>query len=204
MPIEAEGIRRARAAMAGADRILFVIDAVSDPHRQRLPGRARRVLPPQVPVTLVFNKIDLAPAYGTAQERPESAQESAQESDHGSPLASAVAPAIELPGTVPRPAVVVLSALTGFGMEALSVHLRQSAGLDSPADALSARGRHLDALNLVAHCLADAARLMDERGTPELVAEELRRAQLALGEIVGTESSDELLGRIFSSFCIGK
>ena len=51
---------------------------------------------------------------------------------------------------------------------------------------------------------AQAARQLAARNAPELVAEELRRAQLELGEIVGTESSDELLGRIFSRFCIGK
>ena len=52
--------------------------------------------------------------------------------------------------------------------------------------------------------LAAAARQLAARNAPELVAEELKRAQQALGEIVGEESSDELLGRIFASFCIGK
>jgi tRNA modification GTPase len=69
---------------------------------------------------------------------------------------------------------------------------------------LSARARHLEALVKVEACLSTAARQLTARNAPELVAEELRRAQLALGEIVGAESSDELLGRIFASFCIGK
>ncbi|MGC2459732.1 MAG: tRNA uridine-5-carboxymethylaminomethyl(34) synthesis GTPase MnmE, partial [Steroidobacteraceae bacterium] len=62
----------------------------------------------------------------------------------------------------------------------------------------------VDALAQVAASLAAAARQLAGRNAPELVAEELKRAQQALGEIVGAESSDALLGRIFARFCIGK
>jgi tRNA modification GTPase len=170
--IEAEGIRRARAAMAAADRILFVIDAAADP----LAGAYREeqgLLPPGIPVTLVFNKIDLANgAIG--------------ESFEGM-------------------AVIRLSALTGAGLDTLASHLKSCMGFEAGAtDVLSARGRHLDALTRVDAYLAQAAQQLAARNAPELVAEELRRAQLELGEIVGSESSDELLGRIFSRFCIGK
>ena len=71
-------------------------------------------------------------------------------------------------------------------------------------DALSARARHLEALARVDAHLVQAARQLAARNAPELLAEELRRAQQALAEIVGAESSDELLGRIFARFCIGK
>jgi tRNA modification GTPase len=165
--IEAEGIRRARAAMAGADRILFVVDALADPdaagYRQE-----RALLPEGVPVTLLFNKVDLVPREGKTAD------------------------------------TLALSALTGEGIDALVAHLKHSAGLQAGTDALSARARHLEALGRVDRHLADAGRQLSQLGTPELVAEELKRAQWALGEIVGVESSDELLGRIFSSFCIGK
>jgi tRNA modification GTPase len=175
--IEAEGIRRARGAMTGADRILFVIDAVADPTADAY-RQERALLPPQVPVTLVFNKVDLTTA-------PE--------------LRPATLEATRAPCSV-----VAISALTGDGFEGLVAHLKQVAGLESGTDALSARARHLEALTVVDGHLAAVAQLMSDGGTPELVAEELKRAQQALGEIVGVESSEDLLGRIFSSFCIGK
>ena len=102
-------------------------------------------------------------------------------------------------------AVIRLSALTGAGLDTLASHLKSCMGFEAGAtDVLSARGRHLDALTRVDAYLAQAAQQLAARNAPELVAEELRRAQLELGEIVGSESSDELLGRIFSRFCIGK
>jgi tRNA modification GTPase len=69
---------------------------------------------------------------------------------------------------------------------------------------ISARARHLEALARCAAHLGRVTALLEERAGRELIAEELRRASGALGEIIGTESPDELLGRIFSSFCIGK
>jgi tRNA modification GTPase len=172
--VEAEGIRRARAAMQGADRILFVIDAAADPEARGF-LEERDSLPAQVPVTVLLNKIDLTtPA----------------------PPAS-----LSTQSTAP---ILALSALTGAGIDALVSHLKQTAGMDSGTDALSARARHLEALSAVDGNLSAAARLLSGGRTPELVAEELKRAQGALGEIVGAESSDELLGRIFSSFCVGK
>jgi tRNA modification GTPase len=169
--IEAEGIRRARAAMGRADRILFVIDAAADPQAMAYLDE-RAALPPEVPVTVVLNKIDLAPG------------------------------AIEPAGAS---AVIQLSALTGQGFGALAAHLKACMGFEPGATGvLSARARHLEALSQVETCLSAAARQLAARNAPELVAEELRRAQQSLGEIVGQESSDALLGRIFASFCIGK
>jgi tRNA modification GTPase len=173
--IEAEGIRRARAAMAGADRILFVIDAAADPAAAGY-LEERALLPGEVPVTVVFNKIDLA-------------------------AAGAAAPALAGAGI----ATLRLSALTGEGVDTLVTHLKACIGFDpGGADALSARARHLEALTRVDSHLLQAAGQLAAGSAPELVAEELKRAQQALGEIVGADSSDELLGRIFARFCIGK
>jgi tRNA modification GTPase len=100
--------------------------------------------------------------------------------------------------------VVRLSALTGEGLDALREHLKRCAGY-APAgsDGLSARRRHLEALARGAAHLATAAEHAELRAG-ELVAEELRGAHQALGEIVGATTSDALLGRIFAGMCIGK
>lgn len=171
--IEEEGIRRAQAEMARADRVLFVVDAAADPagaaYREE---RAR--LPADVPVTLVFNKCDLAA---------------------GVPLAD----------TTSGPPRIALSALTGQGLDALRSHLKSCMGYHSlDSGTVSARGRHLDALARARAHAETAARELAERRAGELVAQELRDAQQALAEITGEYTSDDLLGRIFSSFCIGK
>jgi tRNA modification GTPase len=173
--IESEGMRRARAAMANADRVLFLIDAQSDPQARSFePERAQ--LPAEVPVTVVYNKIDLL--------------------EH------------ELRGAPPPPGASVtlaISARSGTGLDALRRHLLDAAGY-APGEGgtLSARSRHLDALRSVAAHLAAAQRQRCEARAGELVAEELRAAQRALGDITGQQSPDELLGLIFSTFCIGK
>jgi tRNA modification GTPase len=173
--IEAEGMRRAETAMLRADRILFVIDAAADPAASSYEAERTR-LPAQVPVTLVFNKVDLC-----------------------------------APGAPTRPApaggstTLHLSARTGEGLGALREHLKASMGFTQAGEGiLSARARHLEALARCRLCLDAAREQLAGRGARELVAEELRRARQALGEIIGEESSDELLGRIFASFCIGK
>ncbi|KAB7765959.1 MULTISPECIES: tRNA uridine-5-carboxymethylaminomethyl(34) synthesis GTPase MnmE [Xanthomonas] len=101
---------------------------------------------------------------------------------------------------------VYVSAATGSGLEQLHAQLRAIAGAaagEGSDGEFSARARHVDALQRAAtHADAAAVELQHER--LELAAEELRLAHAALGEIVGTLSADDLLGRIFSSFCIGK
>ena len=106
----------------------------------------------------------------------------------------------------PAPVSIIgVSALTGEGVAGLIGHLKECAGLAQGGTALiSARARHVEALSRVDGHLSEARRQLAERRHPELVAEELRQAQHALGEIVGVEDSEELLGRIFASFCIGK
>src|SRR5215469_14799497 len=171
--VEEEGMRRARTEMQRADRVLFVIDAHADPGAAAYREQRAR-LPADVPVTLVFNKCDLAT---------------------GLPLSD----------TSSGPPRLWLSALTGDGLAELRAHLKACMGYQTiDGGAISARRRHLEALARArAHC-EEAARQLAERRAGELVAEELRGAQQALAEITGEFTSDDLLGRIFAGFCIGK
>jgi tRNA modification GTPase len=108
-------------------------------------------------------------------------------------------------GTGSGPTRVYLSAATGEGLELLRQHLKDCVGFHPGAGgALSARARHLDALRRARAHVEEAHRLLVERHAGELVAQELTDAQRELGEITGEVSSDDLLGRIFGSFCIGK
>jgi tRNA modification GTPase len=171
--IEAEGVRRAQAEMQRADRVLFVIDAAADPDARAFREERAR-LPPDVPVTLLFNKCDLAA---------------------GLPVAD----------TVSGPPRLHLSALSGEGLPALRAHLKVCMGFQSvDAGAISARRRHLEALARARAHTEEAQRQLTEARAGELVAEELRGAQQALDEITGEFTSEDLLGRIFAGFCIGK
>ena len=114
---------------------------------------------------------------------------------------SGAAPALE---EAPCGVTVRLSAKTGAGMELLCRHLKAVMGFQQQGTgSFMARRRHLDALRRAAESLAEGERQLASEA-PELVAEELRRAQQALGEITGAVSADDLLGQIFASFCIGK
>ena len=134
----------------------------------------RERLPRDVPVTLVLNKCDLS---------------------SGIPLAD----------TLTGPPRIALSALTGAGLERLREHLKDCVGFKSvEAGTVSARRRHLEALRRAREHVEAAERRLRESRSGELVAEELRGAQQALSEITGEFTSEDLLGRIFASFCIGK
>ncbi len=171
-PIEVEGIRRARAAIERADRVLFVVDAAADPTAEGY-RRLRSGLPASVPVTLVYNKADLC---AMTPDVPE--------------------------GEMPA---LRISALQGEGIDALRAHLRDAINLGAADEGVyAARARHLEALERAAAALAAAQGVLAAGREPELIAEELRLAGRAFGEIVGEVSSEDLLGRIFSSFCIGK
>ena len=171
--VEEEGIRRAQAEMQRADRVLFVIDAVADPDATAVREERAR-LPADVPITLVFNKCDLAVGLPVADEA----------------------------GGPPR---LMISALTGAGLAELRAHLKSCMGYQSvDGGAISARRRHLEALARAREHTEEASRLLIERRAGELVAEELRAAQQALNEITGEFTSEDLLGRIFAGFCIGK
>ncbi len=171
--VEAEGVRRAQAEMARADRVLFVIDTAADPNGNAFASQKKR-LPADVPVTLIFNKIDLG---------------------GGLPVAD----------TISGPPRVHVSARTGKGLDALRTHLKESVSFQSAGNgSISARRRHLEALARARECVENAARQLEQHKAGELVAEELRQGQQALDEITGVFTADDLLGRIFGSFCIGK
>jgi tRNA modification GTPase len=161
--------------MRRADRVLFVIDAAADP-TARAYTEARAALPEGVPVTLVLNKCDLVT---------------------GVPLADTV--------TLAGPQWLAVSAKTGEGLPLLREHLKRVMGYSVVGTGtVTARARHLEALALARRHVEAAVRLLNERRAGELMAEELRAAQRALEEITGAFTSEDLLGRIFSSFCIGK
>jgi tRNA modification GTPase len=175
--IEAEGIRRAHREIGRADRVLFVVDSAEPTAVVSIDADVAS-LPTEVPRTIVMNQIDRS---------GESARiEAGEGADDGT-------------------ARVWLSASTGDGLDLLRSHLKDCIGFHpSGTGALSARTRHLDALRRARVHVESAHRLLTERRAGELVAQELTDAQRALGEITGEVTSDELLGRIFGSFCIGK
>ena len=136
--------------------------------------RARSEIAGDMALTIIRNKVDLV------------VRESGLEDHDGLP-------------------VIRLSALTGEGTELLREHLKATSGFggETPGT-FSARSRHLDALlRARAHIRAGLEQLKSQRAL-ELAAEELRAAQGALGEVTGEVTSDDLLGEIFASFCIGK
>ena len=175
--IESEGVRRAQLAMQQADRILVLLD---DAQGETVTSTGLLTqLPSSIPYTVLHNKIDLTgrPAGICAGYDPNS-------TDSGLELG--------------------VSAQHGTGLDALRVHLKRCMGYqNTEIGAFSARRRHLDA---IARARVHTARAMQQllQRNGELAAEELRLAQQALGEVTGEVTSDDLLGRIFASFCIGK
>jgi tRNA modification GTPase len=104
-----------------------------------------------------------------------------------------------------RADTIALSAKTGAGLEALRNHLKQCMGFQPAGEGgFIARRRHIDAIVRARDALVRSRTALTERRAGELAAEELRIAQNALNEITGEFSADDLLGKIFSSFCIGK
>lgn len=102
-------------------------------------------------------------------------------------------------------ATIFLSAKTGDGMELLRQHLFKAVGFHPEEEGVFiARRRHLDALGRARQAIVNGYDCLAGLGAGELLAEELRQAQNALGEITGTFTTEDLLDHIFSSFCIGK
>lgn len=110
------------------------------------------------------------------------------------------------PGCEAKPGyhVIRLSAKTGQGIEILKQQLQQQMGFSAQTEGVFiARRRHVHALERALQSVQTAKQCLHERAG-ELMAEDLRHAQLALGEITGTVTTEDLLGKIFSQFCIGK
>ncbi|MEQ3695511.1 MAG: tRNA uridine-5-carboxymethylaminomethyl(34) synthesis GTPase MnmE [Pseudomonadales bacterium] len=130
--------------------------------------------PQHIPLTTVLNKCDLA----------------------------AVQPGIN---SCNQQAKITLSAEGGEGVALLRQHLKDSVGFQTAGEgAFMARRRHIDALERALASVEDGLFQLFEAHAGELLAEDLRLAQKALGEITGQVTSDDLLGHIFGSFCIGK
>ena len=184
-PVEQEGMRRAAEALRQADHVLLVIDKDWKPSRlvQFLGSTAQGALAERRPeeITLLYSKCDLR------QEKPAIAKEQLPASGEKKEITS-----------------ITLSGQTGEGLDLLRTRLREV--LRSPGESaglFTARRRHLNALTQAESALVQARDALAS-GRGEISAEELRTCQRALGEIVGEVSNDELLGEIFSSFCIGK
>ncbi|MDH3644606.1 MAG: tRNA uridine-5-carboxymethylaminomethyl(34) synthesis GTPase MnmE, partial [Gammaproteobacteria bacterium] len=109
-------------------------------------------------------------------------------------------------GAVPDAGVptVRVSALTGAGLAELRTAMMRAVGFSAQPGIFTARQRHLIALESALQALGRSDALLSEAASGELIAEELRVAHQALGDIVGEMTADELLGEIFASFCIGK
>jgi tRNA modification GTPase len=179
--VERIGIARAWGQIEAADAVLFLHDltqAAAADYRAADAAIARGLadkLPGGVPVIDVWNKVDAVAATAGAAPAPDHEQ-------------------------------VTLSAKTGAGLDALRRKLLAVAGWQSaPEGVYIARERHVQALRRVGEHLEGATAQIESRAPAlELLAEELRLAQNALSEITGEFTSDDLLGVIFSSFCIGK
>lgn len=174
--IEKEGMRRAHRAFDEADRVLLVVDCNTDS------AITAAELWPDGPapasllkkVSVLRNKIDLCGLPPGVQ-------------------AGAAQPTINI------------SVTENLGVDALKAHIKDIAGYHpAAASQFTARRRHLLALQHAQDHLRHGEQQLLAFGAAELLAEDLRQAQQALADITGDVSADELLGQIFSSFCIGK
>jgi len=174
--VEKIGIERAWDEIKSADRVLFMLDATTTNAQD-----PREIwpdfidrLPADIGLTVVRNKADL-----TGEVLSAGAQENYP--------------------------VYPISAKTGLGVDALKEHLKDVMGYKSNSEGgFMARRRHLEAIDNAQRHLLEGKIQLEEFKAGELLAEELRLTQQYLSEITGEFSSDDLLGRIFSSFCIGK
>lgn len=172
--VEKIGIERAWKTIKQADRLLLVVDASQTQAAETVWQEFIEQLPEHIPITLIRNKADL-----TRETLGESQQ--------------ACYP------------LITLSAKTNQGIDALKRHLKQCIGYQDQAEGcFMARRRHIKALKQAQDYLYSGQEQLTTHAAGELLAEDLRCAQQHLNEITGEFSSDDLLGKIFSSFCIGK
>lgn len=181
--IEREGMKRARAELERAELAIVVLDASAPEDGLRAVEEAIADVPQRL---WLHNKVDLLDP--SMVDEPDADAQGAATRDGGS-----------------RPALRV-SARTGEGLTALHAHLRTLAlgdAAEAGEGAFTARARHVEALRRAAMQLADARSALDDEAL-DLAAEALRCGHDALGEITGRVRPDDLLGHIFSTFCIGK
>ena len=186
-PVELEGVRRAQEAIMAADHILFVVDITT---LNNQPRNLRDVitsfsddfslkLNSGKNLTIVVNKLDLIENYGFFAKELQAVD-------------------IQIP-------VIAISAKTEEGLHNLRDNfLKVSDHLCFNEDNFSARTRHISALEVAKTHLKRAQKLAKGSIDLELIAEELRLSQLVMGSITGELTSDDLLGEIFGSFCVGK
>lgn len=178
--VEQEGIRRALSEIEQADCILFLYDGARESeHPGEIAEKFFRPLPGPERVVFIRNKTDLLEGVQAGLATQE--------------FAGRDYPQINL------------SARTESGVQELREHLKQRMGFQAgDSGTFIARRRHLDAVRRARDFLEQGQEQLHLHQAGELLAEDLRMAQQALSEITGEFSSDDLLGRIFSSFCIGK
>jgi len=163
-----------RRAREQMERADRVLLVLDDAASAEVPAEVQKYLPPALPRTVIRNKIDLT---GRA------------------------------PGIVNSSVgiEVALSIKTGAGLDDLRRHLKACVGFQPAGEGtFMARRRHLDAIRRAQDCIGRGGAQLKEARAGELLAEELRLAQQALSEITGEFTPEDLLGRIFSTFCIGK
>lgn len=174
--VERIGIERAWNEIKQADRVLFIVDSTTTTTTNPIETlwELTTRCPRCLPITIVRNKTDITG---------------------------------ETPGIteVNGRSLIHLSAHTGEGIDLLRDHLKQGMGfINNMEGSFLARRRHMQALEKAARHLTQGKEQFLSACAAELLAEELRLAQLILSEITGKFSSDDLLERIFSTFCIGK
>ena len=178
--VEQEGIKRAWSEIEKADRILLVVDNSqgdeTDPSIicKELGPVFAQHLSEKNNITVIHNKCDLVNINPTIKENENNV-------------------------------LIKLSAKAGLGIDLLRDHLKKSIGFNDLSEGgFTARRRHIVALEK-AHVFLQAGKLqLSDYGAGELLADDLLQCQNALSEITGEFTSDDLLGEIFSSFCIGK
>jgi tRNA modification GTPase len=192
-PVEKIGIERTRAAIADADLALLLIDANATDSTSNVETLSK-ALPNLLRRIVVLNKIDLPSQHGGAAPPllPPSQNDIAAK------------PLLQKTHSPQLIRSIEVSAKTGEGIDALRSAIAEAVGYEHrESGTFSARERHVAALKrALAHI--DSAKQHLDNIALELFAEELRLAHGSLGEITGEFTADDLLGEIFSRFCIGK
>ncbi len=168
-PVEQEGIKRAWQEVSRADCVLLMADVACQHDRTLLSDSIQAVLPADVPIIHVINKIDTLDQVAKIEKD-----------------------------------TVYLSAKSGDGLLLLKDKIKEVVGYQPAEGQFLARRRHIQALDTAQGLLQAGSNQLLAHRAGELLAEDLRLAHLALCEITGEFTPDDLLGVIFSSFCIGK